>query len=356
MNNWKRLMKIILEQKREHAYALFFLILQSICSLLLPFLLVEIVDSGIGKNDYSLLLRMGILYLILAIMHNIFKAMSDYMYATIGGEVVLSLRKKLLNHFSKMSGSYYSDIKSGEIFSIITDDVGTIQELCTNAIFRTVTDIIMAIPLIIFLFYLDYRLFLVSVILQPLYVIIQNKVAHSIGRHSEEIRDSFGDYSIALQEYLYNPINAVKTKSDTYILSKIVNYVKLNVNALICITFDFSKGQIAGSLMQSMSSILTILVGGLLIISGESTIGSLLVFLQYFPKALAPVIGIGQLNMKFKKVVVSLERIFKILDARGDVNYQSGSRIIGIREGNIEFNNVDFSYNDNSTVLPHFFV
>lgn len=353
MDNWKKLISIILEQKKAHIFALIFLILQSICSLCLPFVLIQIVDVGIEKGDFPILFTMGIGYFCLTILQNLFKGLSDYRYAQIGSNVIISLRKKVLGHISRMSGKFYSNMKSGEIYSTVTEDIGTVQELCTNAIFSTVTDTIMAIPMIIFLFFLDYRLFIISVILQPVYAYVQNKVAYSIGEHSEDIRGSFGEYSSALQEYLYSPINLAKNKSDNYILSKIIKHSEANAEALVHMNFDFSKGRIYGSLMQNISNLLLILVGGILMINQQTTIGTVLVYLQYAGKILTPILGIGQLNMKFKKAAISLGKIFSLLGTESDVDFQTGKRTDGILKGSISFKSVNFSYSPDNIVLEN---
>lgn len=233
MKNWKKLFNIIIEYKKEHIFAFLFLLLESVAALCLPFVLIQIVDVGIEKQNYHFLLLMGAIYIAITILYNLFKAISDYVYAKIGSKVILNLRKKVLEHLSKLSGDFYSNMKSGDVYSTITDDIGTVQELCTNAIFTTITNTAMAIPMIIFLIVLDYRLFIVSILLQPIYAFVQGKLGNSIGYHSQELRSSFGEYSSSLQEYLYSPINIEKNKARKYILNKILNFSKTNAEILV---------------------------------------------------------------------------------------------------------------------------
>lgn len=351
MKNWKKLFSIIMEYKKEHILALLFLLLQSIAALCLPFILIQIVDIGIEKQNTKVLLVMGAIYISITIAYNLFKAISDYIYAKIGGKVIVNLRKRVLEHLSELSGKFYSNMKSGDIYSTITDDIGTVQELCTNEIFATITNIVMAIPMIIFLIVLDYRLFIVSILLQPIYVLVQEKLGNSIGYHSQELRSSFSEYSSSLQEYLYSPINIEKNKAREYIIKKILNFSKANAEILIEINFDFSKGQICGNLMQNFSNILIIILGGILLINHQTTIGTILVYMQYAGKILTPMLGISQLNMKFKKAKISLDRIFVLLETNSDVIYNIGIKKDGISLGKIEFKDVSFGYTPNHYIL-----
>lgn len=351
MKNWRKLFNIIIEYKKEHIFAFLFLLLQSVAALCLPFVLIQIVDVGIEKQNYYVLLTMGVIYVFTTILYNLFKAISDYIYAKIGSKVIVNLRKKVLEHLSKLSGDFYSNMKSGEIYSTITDDIGTVQELCTNAIFSTITNAVMAIPMIIFLIILDYRLFIVSILLQPIYAFMQGKLGNSIGYHSQELRNSFGEYSSSLQEYLYSPINIEKNKARKYILDKILNFSKENTEILVKINFDFSKGQIYGNLMQNFSNILIIIVGGILLIHRQTTVGTILVYMQYASKILTPVLGISQLNMKFKKAKISLDRIFGLLETNSDVVYNIGTKKRGISAGKIEFEDVTFGYTSDCFIL-----
>lgn len=351
MKNWRKLFNIIIEYKKEHIFAFLFLLLQSVASLCLPFVLIQIVDVGIEKRNYYVLLVMGAIYITITILYNIFKASSDYVYAKIGSKVIVNLRKKVLEHLSQLSGDFYSNMKSGDIYSTITDDIGAVQELCTNAIFSTITNTVMAIPMIIFLIILDYRLFIVSVLLQPIYAFVQGKLGNSIGCHSQELRSSFGEYSSSLQEYLYSPINIEKNKAKKYMLDKILNFSKKNAKMLVKINFDFSKGQIYGNLMQNFSNILIIILGGVLLIKQQTTIGTILVYMQYSSKILTPVLGISQLNMKFKKAKISLERIFGLLETSSDVDYNVGVEKEGISAGEIKFEDVTFGYVSDNFIL-----
>lgn len=351
MKNWRKLFNIIIEYKKEHIFAFLFLLLQSVAGLCLPFVLIQIVDVGIEKQNYYVLLTMGMLYIIITILYNIFKAVSDYAYAKIGSKVIVNLRKKVLEHLSKLSGNFYSNMKSGDVYSTITDDIGAVQELCTNAIFSTITNTVMAIPMIIFLIILDYRLFIVSVLLQPIYAFVQGKLGNLIGCHSQKLRCSFGEYSSNLQEYLYSPINIEKNKARRYIIDKILNFSKKNAEILIKINFDFSKGQIYGNLMQNFSNILIIILGGILLINQQTTIGTILVYMQYAGKILTPVLGIGQLNMKLKKAKISLDRIFGLLETSSGVDYNTGVAKEGISVGKIKFEDVTFGYTSDRFIL-----
>lgn len=351
MKNWKKLFNIIIEYKKEHILAFLFLLLQSVAGLCLPFVLIHIVDIGIEQRNYHVLLVMGAVYITITILYNIFKAISDYVYAKIGSKVIVNLRKKVLEHLSQLSGNFYSNMKSGDIYSTITDDIGTVQELCTNAIFSTITNTVMAIPMVIFLIFLDYRLFIVSVLLQPIYAFLQGKIGDSIGCHSQELRSSFGEYSSSLQEYLYSPINIEKNKARKYILDKILNFSKINAGTLVKINFDFSKGQICGNLMQNFSGILIIILGGILLINNQTTLGTILVYMQYSSTILTPVLGLGQLNMKFKKAKISLDRIFGLLETSSDVDYNTGVKKEGISMGKIKFEDVTFGYAPDRFIL-----
>lgn len=78
--------------------------------------------------------------------------------------------------------------------------------------------------------------------------------------------------------------------------------------------------------MQNFSNILIIILGGILLINHQTTIGTILVYMQYAGKILTPVLGISQLNMKFKKAKISLDRIFVLLETNSDVIYNIGKK------------------------------
>lgn len=72
MKNWKKLFNIIIEYKKEHIFAFLFLLLESVAALCLPFVLIQIVDVGIEKQNYHFLLLMGAIYIAITILYKLY--------------------------------------------------------------------------------------------------------------------------------------------------------------------------------------------------------------------------------------------------------------------------------------------
>ena len=94
-------------------------------------------------------------------------------------------------------------MKSGEITTIIVNDVANIQQLCSQTIFSVFLSFIRAIPLALYMLFLSPLLFLIIVIVQPLFLILQNRVAKRTQSEAKTMRDTYSQYNSFLQKYLY---------------------------------------------------------------------------------------------------------------------------------------------------------
>ncbi|EGT4004221.1 ABC transporter ATP-binding protein, partial [Clostridioides difficile] len=270
-------------------------------------------------------------------------------------KVTISLKIKLLNHVSKLSGRYYSNMKTGNTLSIIENDIFVLKNFGAELIFSILENLITAIVAIFFLMKIRYDLFLVVLILQVSLALIQTKITKIISKDTKEVREESGIISNITQEYISNIMSIVITKSK---LKFFISYLRKERNlARKFLRLDMiMAGNISAS--QILNGFVTMSVygfGGYNIINKKMTIGELIAFQQYTSFLIGPCISIIRSINRIQQSKVSIDRVYSIIDEEIEIKVNNMGHIINLKNCNsIKLSNVYFKYyNDSDYVLDN---
>ena len=351
--NLKRFIKILLNKNKLIA-SLAFLIMMivSILDLCIPQITRMILDNAIKFSKIDLLLKLIILYGLITVLSAIFNIVLEYIHSAMKKKVSVKLKIKLLKHLSKLSGSYYTNIKTGNILSIIENDMFAIENFRIEILFSLILDIFTAMVALLFLVRMQFDLLLIVIILQLLLTITQVKFTKIIALETGSIRNNAGNISNLVQEYVSNIMNIVISKSTIKFFKQYINKEKKLAKKCIKLDVTISKNAAISSIISNLIIICTYGYGGLKIIKGEMTLGELIAFQQYTGMLIGPCIRIIKLNTRIQQSSVSINRMFSLLDEPITIKQDNkGKRCLENFEGDIVFNKVSFSYNDNITTI-----
>ncbi|MCU9807297.1 ABC transporter ATP-binding protein/permease [Paraclostridium sp. AKS46] len=346
--NLKRFARLIFKKNKGKLLLSFILVtIIAIFDLIQPQVTRMIVDEGIGTKNINLLLKLIIIYGTIGVSSAILDVLLSYVYAVMQKIITVDMKVKLLNHLSKLSGKYYSNIKTGNIISIIESDIFIIENFGAELVFSIIVNIFTASMALFFLIRIQLDLFLIVFILQIVLTLFQTKFTKLISDKTTEIRNDSGNLSNKIQEYVSNIMNVVVSKSrmkffSTYLSKEkdiIKKYLKLDI---------IISGNIA--IAMSFSTLITVSIygfGGYKIINGNMTIGELLAFQQYTTMFIGPCISIVRANTKIQQAKVSLDRVYSVIDEEIDIKVNnSGLKVADIECNIIEFKKVSFSYKE----------
>ncbi|EGT3738033.1 ABC transporter ATP-binding protein [Clostridioides difficile] len=322
-------------------------IIVAVVDLVQPQVTRMIVDEGIGTKDVNLLLKLMFIYGAVGVSSAILYLLLSYLYSAIKKNVTVDIKIKLLNHLSKLSGKYYSNIKTGNIISIIESDIFIIENFGAELAFSILVNIFTASMALFFLVRMQVDLFLIVLILQIILSIFQNKFTKLISKNTREIREDSGSLSNKIQEYVSNIKNVVVSKSRMKFFSSYLSEEKNLIRKYLKLDL-IMNGNIA--IAKSISILVTVSiygVGGYKIINGNMTIGELLAFQQYTNMFIGPCISIVRANTRIQQAKASLDRVYSVIDEEIDIKVNNRGLRIEDKECNIiEFKNIYFSYKE----------
>lgn len=337
---------MMFKYKKQHIFAMVFMVIGTLLALLLPYLTMKIIDNAIKEKDIALLIKLALLTLGVSLLQGGSKLLSDYIYSLIGKRMVVDLRIKIVTHLQKLSGKYYTNTQTGELMARVQSDVANVEEVATKMIFSVISDVLLSIGMLAFLISLQFDLLIISLLLQPLMFFIQNKFNRKTAISAMESRNVFGELSSLIQELFSALMHFTVLNAREYFFKKYIPIEKKYIKKNIRLEMLFSSSMVGMNFISTLITITVLGYGGYKVILGTLTIGGLIAFNLYSQRLLAPIMRIAQLNMKFQQTIVSIDRIFEILDEPVEIKQGKKSYKPQELSGKIEFKNVAFSYDD----------
>ncbi|MDU6247372.1 MAG: ABC transporter ATP-binding protein [Paeniclostridium sordellii] len=347
-----RFFKIVFQNNKSKAFVAFFIMMSiSILNLCTPQVIRVILDDAITNSKIDLLLKLVFLYIVISTSSALLSIVLSYIYSKMNKSMSSKLKIKLLRHLSKLSGNYYTNIKTGNILSIMENDMFIVESFGAETVFSLIVDVISAFIALFFLIKMDFDLLLIVVALQLLLALCQTKFTKAMSSKTNEIRQGSGDISNIVQEYISNILNVVISKSSLNFFRKYIKKEKSLIKKYIDLNLITSSSMSVATILSNLINIGIYGYGGFKIIKGTMSIGELIAFQQYATMLMGPCIRIIRSNTRLQQSLVSINRIFSVLDEPITIKqYNNKNKIKDNFNGDIVFDEVSFSYDEDKTL------
>jgi len=347
------------------------MLLQALISLALPWPLKLIIDNVIGhhplpkffswmdlifKNEQFIQLAAvaALSYLLITCIGSFAGYIDNYYNEKVAQYVANDLRKKMYHHMQHLSLSYYDSHQTGKLISTITADVATIQDFASSTLLNILVDSLTILGMIGIMFYLDSDFTLVALAVTPFLLFFVAHFKKAMKKASREVRKDQSDMFVVLQKGLES-IRAVNAFGrQDFEEDRLKKISQETVNAALKARRVKSALSPVVAITVSACTAFVLWRGADLVVNHVMTVGTLTVFLAYMAKFFSPVQDLAKMTSTIAQVTVALERIQAILETNA-ITKQLPNAINPERlKGDIVFDHVTFSYNNDSPVIRDF--
>jgi ATP-binding cassette, subfamily B, multidrug efflux pump len=271
----------------------------------------------------------------------------------LGQYIIFDLRTALFNHIQKLSHRFFDQRSAGSILVRITNDVNSLQDLFTNGVINLLMDLIMLVGIIALLFYISPELTLAIMIVLPLMFFISTKLRRSIRRSWQDVRLK----QSMLNSHLNESIQGIRvTQSYTQEKSNIGFFNKINGQNFESWRHATKKSAMFRPFVEMSGAVGTAVLlwyGVVLIQQGSLTIGEFFTFSLFLGMFWEPISRLGQVYNQLLVGMASSERIFEFLDELPSVPEKKNAVTIGKVQGHIQFDSVEFAYDEKRKALTN---
>jgi ATP-binding cassette, subfamily B, bacterial len=330
------------------------ILLTSVLDAYFTYLNKQIVDTGITLKDKAALSRIAWIYGSFLILQSGFVFTFIYLAGVLGERVQYDLRKMLFNHLQDLSLSYYAQNAVGRLIARVTSDTGRVSDLLTWGIVDTTWALMNITTSLIFMAIINWRLALIvfTVIPVMLYIAVQFRkrilVEYRVTRRTNsKITGAFNENFQGVRVVKGLLREDENTREFQQLTTRMYNssYRAAWLSALFLPTVQIIAAIALG---------LIIGYGGTQITIGLMTIGGIQAFVSYLTFMMWPIQDFARVYAEMQHSIASAERIFTLVDTPPDVHDKPDAIEAKSLLGEIEFDHVDFYYEDRKPVLTDF--
>lgn len=288
-------------------------------SLAQPYLSKLLIDKALLRRDMDALVEIALLMVALSVVGYAVNIFASYRYVSSSAAMLFDIRVALLRHLQTLSPRFYGGFRLGDLMSRLNSDVSDVQRVTADTLLSVLSNVLMLVGSIALMVWLDWRLFLVGVVLIPACVLIFLHYQQKLTLITREMRERGAD----LGSFLVDTVMGMRVVASLGAGEHEVRRFERNNNAFVRAMLrmqiaSFMAGALPGALLTASTSAV-ILYGGAMIIDGRMTIGTLVAFMTYQGRLFAPIQTLMGLTSGLASARVSLARIFELFDTPPDV-------------------------------------
>lgn len=359
MGNFKTFQRLF-SYLKEHRLKLLFVILSAIIStgfmVLAPFLIGKVtttlfasVTDGVfyWNTILSLLVSLVALYFI----SQLFTFLQGFIMSKITAKVMQTLRREIDEKMHRIKLNYYDTHTHGDILSIITNDVDTINNTLSQNLTSIVTQVTTAIGVLLMMIAISPTLSIIPIVMVPLSLFSAAGVMKASEKYYQQQQGLLGELNGYIEE-IYNGQDVVQTFN--YQERAKNHFSKLNEKLKISSQkAETTAGAISPitTLVNDLGYVLCAAIGCLWAIVGKITVGNVQAMLEYTWRFAEPFSTIAGMVGSFSAANAAGNRIFALLDAEEDIADKENCIFPKSNKGSVSFENVSFGYSPDHLLM-----
>ncbi|MDO5291713.1 MAG: ABC transporter ATP-binding protein [bacterium] len=304
--------------------------------------------------DFTYIGKIVIIMTILYAISALFGLIQGFVVTGISQKICYRMRKEMSSKMNRLPMKYFDKMTNGEVLSRFTNDVDTLGQSLNQSLSQIVSAITTIIGVAIMMLTISPILTLITIIILPISMGFMGFIMKKSQKHFTAQQVNLGHVNGQVEE-VFGGHNVVKLFNGEEKVTADFNEMndKLYESA-------WKSSFLSGVMMPVMTFVgnlgyVAVAVGGaILMINGKITVGDIQAFIQYVKQFTQPIGQVAQVSNMFQSTIAAAERVFEFLgEEEEDVTVPNPVSVEGL-EGNVEFKDVKFGYNEDKTIINDF--
>ncbi len=305
----------------------------------------------IRRHDLNGVFKMALLFLAIILIGVVVNFIHLYLTQYAGQLFMHSLRMKIFQKLQDLDLSFFDHNPVGRLVTRATNDIEAINEALSSVFATLARDILLLIGIVIIMLWINVRLALITFVVVPLVVILTSYFRIRARDIYRLVRRKLAKLNATLQEYI-SGMRVIKVFANEEMSQKKfdeINRDYLSANLKEVTLMSFFRPII--EVISSLGIGLVLYYGGGRVITGNLSLGILIAFITYVEMFFRPIRELTESYTILQSAMASSERIFQLLDEEIKITSMPGAKELTDVKGEIEFQNVWFSYDEKEWVL-----
>lgn len=307
-----------------------------------------------GGMDFIKIGKIILLALVLYVLSALFSIIQSWIMSSVAQKATYKIRNQLIQKINKLPMKYFDKRTNGEVLSVITNDVDTLNTGLNQSITQIITSICTVVGILVMMFSISFEMTIISLLILPISAIILKIVVGKSQKYFEKQQAYLGHVNGQVEE-IYGGHNIVKVFGREN--QAIRDFNKENIE----LYKSGWRSQFLSGLMHPLMNfvgncgyVAVAIMGGYLAIKGKITVGNIQSIIQYNKQFTQPIAQVAQISSEIQSMLAAAERIFAFLEEKEEKEDVKNPVLTEGLKGNIKFDHVKFGYDPDKIIINDF--
>lgn len=311
-----------------------------------PLLLGRIIDDGVDVGDRDLVIRLSILVAALAVLEAVVTVVTRWFGSRIGEGLIYNLRRQVFSHVLRQPIAFFTRAQTGALVSRLNSDVIGAQTAFTSILSGFVSSLVQLVLILVALFSMSWQITLLALLLVPLFIVPARFMGARLSALTRRQMGLNADMQARMTER-FNVGGALLVRLFGRPATEDAEYAERAAGVRdsgVSIAVNRVFFTAALGLVAALATALVYGMGGVMVVAGTLTTGTLVAMSTLLTRMYAPLTALSNVRVDIMTALVSFERIFEVLDLRPLVREADKPRDLPSGPVSVELSGVSFSY------------
>ena len=304
--------------------------------------------------NFDKITQLGLTLIALYFASALFNYIQGWIMTTISQKITFKMREQLSQKISKLPLKYFDNAETGNIVSLVTNDIETISQNLSQSFVQIISAIVTVIGVAIMMLRISWEMTLIAAVIMPVSIAIIAFITKSSQRYFSDLQRNTGSMNGHTEEIMgaHEIMKAYNGEEKS-----ISTFNKINDNLFK----SAWKSQFFGGMMYpvmgfigNLGNLTVAVVGGVRAINGQISIGDISAFMQYMNQFTQPLTQVSSSMTVVQTTVAAAERVFEFLESQEETKTNVKASLPENISGAVEFKNVNFSYQKDKPIISNF--
>ena len=330
--------------------AIFFSILVAGSTSAIAYLLDPAIEKIFINQDNTLLYAIPIVIMVVFFTKGVSLYIAKVLMIRVSFELKAGVQEDMMKSLISTDTNYIDKIHTGKFISNLSVDVSLLVSLISTALLNIFKDSLSLIGLLTVMFYQNWKLSLIAIIMIPLASIVAKSLGKRITKATRETMDTSASFTKRLVEIFKNHRLIKSFQAENHERERSSEDILNLKDKAIKMTEIFTRNT---PIMETLTGIMIgilIFYSGILIKEGELEVNNFFSFLAAMMLAYQPVKSLAGLNIAINQGLSAAKRVLPIIDRQSEIKDDVNLPNLNVKKANIEFVNVNFAYDEKEKI------
>ena len=347
----RKILKFVRPFKRKIASAIVLTVILNLIGQIPPWIQKFFIDRVITGGDWHFLIGIVAAMVSIPLASYLLSFWNNFIITYVGQKLVFDIRRAMYEHLVRLSLRFHGDMGTGKVMSRLMGDSATIQNMMTLNTISMVNNLISFSIGIVVIFYFNWKLSLVTLVILPLHWLNYYFFVKRIRQKTRRIRRKWDQ----IYNQTYERLSGAKlvqtfTQEEIEAEEFVTETTETMGLRMENVALNTSFGGLSG-LINGLGHTTIFCLGCYYVIQGEMTYGTVAAFMAYVGRVLTPVLQFTNMSNQIEQTLVSADRVFEILDTEPEIRNAEDAVVLPPIKGDVKFEHVSFEYEADKPVV-----